>query len=72
MARFLDLACLTYRDDGPDRWRAAQELLGQHPDLPRRDELPRRRPADTGERHRARELRDRRFMKIVSLAPEVL
>lgn len=34
---FLSLACLTYRDDGPDRWRAAQELLDQHPDLARRD-----------------------------------
>ena len=37
----------------------ASIALDELPDLPRRDELPRRRPADTGERHRARELRDR-------------
>jgi hypothetical protein len=37
----------------------ASIALDELPDLPRRDELPRARPADTGERHRARELRDR-------------
>jgi hypothetical protein len=37
----------------------ASIALDELPDLPRRDELPRPRPADTGERHRARELRDR-------------
>jgi Ankyrin repeat len=31
---FLSLACLTYADDGPDRWREAAELLLRHPDLP--------------------------------------
>ncbi len=34
---FLSLACLTYADDSPDRWHAAVELLGRHPDLPARD-----------------------------------
>jgi hypothetical protein len=37
----------------------ASIALDELPDLPPRDELPRGRPADTGERHRARELRDR-------------
>ena len=37
MARFLDLACLTYRDDGPERWREAEELRAEHPQLPRLD-----------------------------------
>jgi ankyrin repeat protein len=36
-ATFLGLACLTYADDGPDRWRDAVALLGEHPDLPRHD-----------------------------------
>ena len=40
MARFLDLACLTYRDDGPERWRAAEELLAEHPELPRSVKVP--------------------------------
>ena len=39
MTRFLDLACLTYRDDGLERWRAAEELLVEHPELPRLDVL---------------------------------
>ena len=34
---FLGLACLTYADDGPERWAAAAELLRQHPDLARQD-----------------------------------
>lgn len=34
---FLRLACLTYVDDGPDRWRAAGELLHRQPDLPGHD-----------------------------------
>ena len=33
---FLDLALLTYRDDGPERWRSAEELLAREPGL-RRD-----------------------------------
>jgi hypothetical protein len=37
----------------------ASIALDELPDLPRRDEVPRSQPADTGERHRARELRDR-------------
>jgi len=37
----------------------ASIALDELPDLPGRDELPRARPADTGERHRAHELRDR-------------
>jgi Ankyrin repeat len=37
VATFLGLACLTYADDGPDRWREAGELLHRHPDLPTRD-----------------------------------
>ena len=36
-ARFLELACLTYADDGPDRWAAAVDLLRDDPDLPRHD-----------------------------------
>jgi hypothetical protein len=36
-ARFLSLACLTYADDGPDRWREAEELVRRHPDLPARE-----------------------------------
>lgn len=36
-ATFLSLACLTYAEDGPDRWREAAELLRRHPDLPARD-----------------------------------
>ncbi|GAA3580426.1 hypothetical protein GCM10022197_42800 [Microlunatus spumicola] len=34
---FLDLACLTYADDGPERWAEAAALLVAHPDLPTRD-----------------------------------
>ena len=33
----LSLACLTYADDGPDRWREAVEILYRHPDLPSAD-----------------------------------
>ena len=36
-ATFLSLACQTYVDDGPDRWRAAAELLERHPGLPAGD-----------------------------------
>lgn len=36
-AAFLALACLTYADDGPDRWRDAEALLRRHPDLPHQD-----------------------------------
>ena len=36
-AAFVSLACLTYADDGPDRWREAEELLRRHPDLRTRD-----------------------------------
>lgn len=32
-SRFLDLACLTYADDGPHRWSAAAELLAAHPEI---------------------------------------
>lgn len=33
----LDLACLTYDTDGPDRWQEATELLLRHPELPVHD-----------------------------------
>lgn len=36
-ATFLQLACLTYADDGPDRWRTASELLLRQPHLPTHD-----------------------------------
>ena len=37
VATFLGPACLTCSDDGPGRWRAAEDLLERHPDLPRDD-----------------------------------
>jgi ankyrin repeat protein len=30
---FLRLACLTYDDDGPDRWSRARQLLAAHPEI---------------------------------------
>jgi ankyrin repeat protein len=33
--RFLRLASLNYDSDSPDRWRAARELLAEHPELAR-------------------------------------
>ncbi|HEY0240946.1 MAG TPA: hypothetical protein VGC37_20130 [Friedmanniella sp.] len=34
---FLGLACLTYADDGPDRWSEAAALVVDHPELPAAD-----------------------------------
>ncbi|MFL6073649.1 MAG: ankyrin repeat domain-containing protein [Mycobacteriales bacterium] len=31
--RFCRLACLTYAEDGPERWQRARRLLADHPDL---------------------------------------
>ncbi|HEY7483914.1 MAG TPA: ankyrin repeat domain-containing protein [Streptosporangiaceae bacterium] len=33
--RLCELACLTYADDGPDRWAQARRLLADHPGLTR-------------------------------------
>jgi ankyrin repeat protein/ketosteroid isomerase-like protein len=53
---FLRLACLTYGDDDPDRWRRAQSLLQEHDWLARASIHT---IAATGEVDAARELLDR-------------
>jgi ketosteroid isomerase-like protein len=53
---FLRLACLTYGDDDPDRWRRAASLLGEHEWLARASIHT---IAATGEVDAARELLDR-------------
>lgn len=32
---FLRLACLTYENDGPERWEQARQLLTAHPEIAR-------------------------------------